>query len=75
MGTPQLISLKKGKRVTQKTIGKVLLFRSPLVYHVHVGYEDPHPPLELLYLGAAMKPDYDVKILDGQRRVGTLQDF
>ncbi|MCH7614707.1 MAG: B12-binding domain-containing radical SAM protein [Nitrospinae bacterium] len=75
MGTPQLISLKKGKRVTQKTIGKVLLFRSPLVYHAHVEYEDPHPPLELLYLGAALKPDYDVKILDGQRRVGTPQDF
>ncbi len=75
MDTHQLISLPTRKRVIRKTIGKVLLFRSPLVYHEQVGYEDPHPPLELLYLGAALKPDYDVKILDGQRRVGTPQDF
>ncbi len=75
MDMHQLISIPTRKRAIRKTIGKVLLFRSPLVYHEHVEYEAPHPPLELLYLGAALKPDYDVKILDGQRRVGTPQDF
>lgn len=59
----------------QKTISKVLLFRSPLVYHEHLGHEDPHPPLELLYLGAALKSDYDVCIVDGQRQYQRVTQF
>ena len=59
----------------RRRIEKVLLFRSPLVYHQHVGHEDPHPPLELLYLAASLKQDYDVKILDGQRQTDRVENF
>lgn len=50
-------------------IERVLLLRSPLAYHEHIGHEDPHPPLELLFLGAALRAaGYQVQILDGQRQ-------
>ncbi|MEW6380736.1 MAG: radical SAM protein [bacterium] len=64
-----------GSRTISRKIEKVLLFRSPLVYHQHIGHEDPHPPLELLYLAASLKSEYDLKILDGQRQTDTVEDF
>ncbi|OHB24711.1 MAG: hypothetical protein A2X84_14360 [Desulfuromonadaceae bacterium GWC2_58_13] len=54
---------------------KVMFLRSPLAYYPHIGHEDPHPPLELLYLAAALKPAYEVKILDGQRQWRRHGDF
>lgn len=60
---------------TRKEIGKVLLFRSPLVYHESIGHEDPHPPLELLYLAASLRKDFDVKVLDGEKQRENVEDF
>lgn len=70
-----VVPIKTNSRPSPREVGRVLLFRSPLTYHPHVWHEDPHPPLELLYLAAVLKPNYDVKVLDGQRRADNVQDF
>ena len=59
---------KNKLRAGARKIDKVLLFRSPLAYHSHVGHEDPHPPLELLLLAAALRNYVETRVLDGQSR-------
>lgn len=50
-----------------RNVGRVLLVRAPLLYFESVGHEDPHPPLELLFLAAVLRHYRDVAVLDGMR--------
>lgn len=56
-------------------IGKVLLLRPPLLSDSRIGHEEPHPPLELAYLGAALENECTVKIIDAFAQYKHIEKF
>ncbi len=56
-------------------IEKVLFVRPPLLYDSRFGHEEPHPPIELLYLAAALKDRYSVALLDGMTSISQVEKF
>jgi anaerobic magnesium-protoporphyrin IX monomethyl ester cyclase len=56
-------------------IARVLFLRPPLSFDPRLGHEEPHPPIECLYLAGALETRYEVRLLDGMTGIRRVESF